>query len=44
MISRTIDMAKRKGVVKKGDFVVVTSGMKTGPSGLSNIMKVLVVE
>lgn len=44
VIARVIEMAKQKGVVGVGDFVVVSSGMKSGPSGLSNLMKVMTVE
>eukprot|EP00761_Pharyngomonas_kirbyi_P013001 gb/GECH01013028.1/.p1 GENE.gb/GECH01013028.1/~~gb/GECH01013028.1/.p1 ORF type:complete len:497 (+),score=99.30 gb/GECH01013028.1/:1-1491(+) len=44
VINKTIRVAKEKGVVKSGDFVVVTSGMKEGVAGTTNLLKCITVD
>lgn len=44
VINKTIRVAKEKGVVQRGDFVVVTSGMKEGVAGTTNLLKCITVD
>ncbi len=44
MFDMAIDQAKKKGLVRKGDQIVITAGIPLGIPGLTNMLKVAVVE
>eukprot|EP00189_Rhodosorus_marinus_P012858 CAMPEP_0184742008 /NCGR_PEP_ID=MMETSP0315-20130426/5011_1 /TAXON_ID=101924 /ORGANISM="Rhodosorus marinus, Strain UTEX LB 2760" /LENGTH=500 /DNA_ID=CAMNT_0027212639 /DNA_START=259 /DNA_END=1761 /DNA_ORIENTATION=+ len=44
LIARSLAAATRSGLCKKGDLVVVISGMREGVSGTTNVLRVLTVE
>ena len=39
---KVVEEAKQRGLVKKGDFVVVTSG-SSGTVGSTNLLKIILV-
>ena len=39
MIENACELAKKEGIVKKGDYVVVTAGAPIGVSGSTNNLK-----
>ena len=41
MIDNACELAKKEGIVKKGDFVVVTAGAPIGVSGSTNNLGLL---
>ena len=40
MIDNACDLAKKEGIVKKGDYVVVTAGAPIGVSGSTNNLRI----
>ena len=44
MFSLAVDVARKEGVVKPGDTVVITAGVPLGRSGTTNLIKAQVVE
>jgi len=40
LFENTIECAKRTGIVKKGDLVILTAGMPTGYTGKTNLLKI----
>jgi pyruvate kinase len=40
LFENTIECAKRTGIVKEGDLVILTAGMPTGYSGKTNLLKI----
>lgn len=44
LFTHAIDVAKEKGLIEKGDLVVLTSGVPLGRSGTTNMLKVEMVD
>ena len=44
LFTHAIDVAKEKGLIEKGDLVVLTSGVPLGRSGTTNMLKVEIVD